>query len=283
MVEIKNENLKVQINTLGAELQSVKSSDGFEYLWQGDPEVWSGRAPVLFPIVGGLMDDEFIYDGKAYKMSKHGFARISEFEAEEVDTHKAVFLLKSNSETKKQYPFDFEFRVSFVLKDNKMEVEYRVDNTDQKDIYFSFGAHEAYACAGGVDGYLAEFDSDERLFRHMVTGNFINGEKIPVSDGGNLLVIKDEFFEDDALIFRDIESKVVSLYKPGTDKKVTVEYPDFKNLLIWTKPGAEYLCIEPWDGIPDSLGCGKEIKNKDEIVTLSAGKTYARTHTITFE
>ena len=283
MVEIKNERLNILIDSFGAELYSIKNNDGYEYLWQGNPDVWSGRAPVLFPIVGGLMDDEFIYGGKAYNLEKHGFARLSDFEVELVENNKAVFLLKNNDELRKQYPFEFEFRVIFKVENNKLVVEYKVTNTDNKDIYFSFGAHEAYACPGGIENYYVEFEKEENLARYHVTGNFINGENTPLPMEGKKLYMKNEFFENDAIILPNIESKSVKVKRIDGSHTVSVDYSGFKNLLIWTKPGAEYLCIEPWDGIPDSLGCDKNIETKKDIVTLSKGNSYSLTHTISFE
>ena len=283
MVQIKNEFLTVEINPFGAELYSVKSKNGFEYLWQGDPKVWSGRAPVLFPIVGGLLDDEFIYGGKAYNLSKHGFARISEFEVESSEDTKTVLLLKSNQAIKKQYPFEFEFRVIFSLEGNKLNVVYSVTNTDDKNIYFSCGAHEAYYCYGGIENYYVEFEKAEPLKRYLVTGNFINGQTVALPMEDNKLYMKDEFFEDDAIILPNISSKVVKVKNIDGEHTITIDYSGFKNLLIWTKPYAEFLCIEPWDGIPDALGSGKKIENKKDIITLSANKNYSLTHTICFE
>ena len=283
MVQIKNEFLTVTINPFGAELYSVKGADGYEYLWQGNPDVWSGRAPVLFPIVGGLMDDEFIYNGMTYSLPKHGFARLSDFEVELVEDEKAVFLLKNNDELKKQYPFEFEFRVIFALDKNNLNVEYKVNNIDNKDIYFSFGAHEAYSCPGGIENYYVEFEKQESLARYHVTGNFINGEKTALPMDGNKLYMKDKFFEEDAIILPEIASKKVWIKNKDNTHTISVDYNGFKNLLIWTKPGAEYLCIEPWDGIPDSLGCGKEIENKKDIIILSKDSSYSLTHIINFD
>lgn len=283
MVQIKNEFLTVEINPFGAELYSIKNNQGYEYLWQGNPDVWSGRAPVLFPIVGGLMDDEFIYEGKAYNLKKHGFARLSDFEVELVEDNKAVFLLKNNNVLRKQYPFEFEFRVIFVLNENNLEVEYKVNNIDNKDIYFSFGAHEAYSCPDGIEGYYVEFEKEEPLSRYFVTGNYINGEKAPLPMEGNKLYMKDEFFEDDAIILPDISSKKVWVKNTENTHTIEVDYKGFKNLLIWTKPGAEYLCIEPWDGIPDYVDSDKEFKNKKDIITLAEGKEYSLIHTIKFD
>lgn len=283
MVQIKNEVLTVEINPFGAELFSIKNNDGYEFLWQGNPDVWSGRAPVLFPIVGGLLDDEFLYNGKAYNLEKHGFARLSDFEVELVEDNKAVFLLKNNDELRKQYPFEFEFRVIFVLNGNKLEVEYKVNNIDNKDIYFSFGAHEAYSCPGGLDGYYVEFEKDTPLARYHVTGNFMNGNSTPVLMDGNKLYLKDEFFENDAIILPNIDSNKVWVKHVNNKHTVEVDFTGFKNLLIWTKPGAEYLCIEPWNGLPDYLDCDKTIQNKKDIVTLSVGNCYSLTHTIKFD
>ncbi len=283
MVQIKNEFLTVTINSFGAELYSIKNNVGYEYLWQGNPDVWSGRAPVLFPIVGGLLNDEFIYEGTSYKMEKHGFARLSDFEVELVEENKAVFLLKNNDELRKSYPFEFEFRVIFTLNKNNLEVEYKVNNIDNKDIYFSFGAHEAYSCPGGLNGYYVEFEKQEPLARYFVTGNFINGEKAPLPMEGNKLYMKDEFFEDDAIILPSIASKKVWIKSEDNAHIVEVDYNGFENLLIWTKPGAEYLCIEPWDGIPDYLDSDRDFKNKKGIITLSEGNVYSLTHTIKFD
>lgn len=283
MVQIKNEFLTVEINPFGAELFSIKNNEGYEYLWQGNPDVWSGRAPVLFPITGGLIDDEFIYEGKAYNLEKHGFAKNSDFEVELVEENKAVFLLKNNDILRKHYPFEFEFRVIFTLNKNSLVVEYKVDNIDNKDIYFSFGAHEAYSCPGGLNGYYVEFEKDTPLARYHVTGNFMNGNSTPVLMDGNKLYLKDEFFEKDAIILPNIDSNKVWVKHVNNKHTVEVDFTGFKNLLIWTKPGAEYLCIEPWNGLPDYLGFDKTIENKKDIITVSKGNDYSLNHIIKFD
>ena len=283
MVQIKNEFLTVEINPFGAELFSIKNNEGYEYLWQGNPDVWSGRAPVLFFFSCGLIDDEFIYEGKAYNLEKHGFAKKSDFEVELVEENKAVFLLKNNDILRKHYPFEFEFRVIFTLNKNSLVVEYKVDNIDNKDIYFSFGAHEAYSCPGGLNGYYVEFEKDTPLARYHVTGNFMNGNSTPVLMDGNKLYLKDEFFEKDAIILPNIDSNKVWVKHVNNKHTVEVDFTGFKNLLIWTKPGAEYLCIEPWNGLPDYLGFDKTIENKKDIITVSKGNDYSLTHTIKFD
>lgn len=283
LVELNNACLRVTIDSKGAELQSVLAKDGHEYIWSGDPTVWNGRAPVLFPIVGGIIDDEYTYAGKTYPLAKHGFARLMDFTVEKAEATEAIFLLTATPETKRQYPFNFAFRVIFSLKQNTISVEYRVDNPEERTLYFSFGAHEAYACPGGISNYRLEFEQAAPTERFLVDGNFLNGVSVPVPSQGNILPMQDAFFEEDALIFPNIASKKVRLVRDDLKKNVTVTYPGFDNLLIWTKPGAEYLCIEPWDGIPDAVGADKALETKTGMVALAAGESYGLTHTIIFE
>ncbi len=283
IVQLKNQGLEVKIDSKGAELISILANDGHEYIWEGNPDVWGGHAPILFPIVGGIIDDEFVYDGKTYPLEKHGFARHMEFEVEACDKTSATFVLRDNEQTLSQYPFSFAFRVYFLLDGNKLVITYSVENTDNKTIYFSFGAHEAYACAGGISNYSLEFEKEELLSSSRVDGNFLNGISAPILTSGNKLQMKDEYFEEDALIFEKISSKKVCLRRNDGKKAITVEYSGFPNLLIWTKPNAEYLCIEPWDGIPDALGDKKELETKSGLVALCVGEKYAKTHTIILE
>ena len=144
-IKISNDILDVTLSTQGAEIISVKKG-GEELIWQADPAVWKCHAPLLFPICGGLKEDRFIYGGKSYTLPKHGFARALEYEPEAVTASSAVFLLKSDAETRKSYPFDFELRVIYELIGNELDVTYKVKNTTDGDMYFSIGSHEAYSC-----------------------------------------------------------------------------------------------------------------------------------------
>ena len=146
-LKITNGVITALISTKGAELKSVVK-DGKEYLWDGNPDIWSGQAPLLFPICGGLKDDKYRFEGKEYTLKKHGFARLSEFEIERKEEASITFILRSKEEIKKQYPFDFELRVTYTLLENKIDVAYSVKNVGSGDMYFSIGAHEGYACSG---------------------------------------------------------------------------------------------------------------------------------------
>ena len=165
MLSIKNDKLTVLINTYGAELTSIKHKSGKEFLWQGGPE-WSEHAPVLFPIVSTLKDNKYTLDGKEYYMEAHGFASKCEFEVESQTACSVTMLLKSNSYTLSQYPFDFEFRIRFTLDGNKLCQEYITKNKSKKNMYYSAGSHEGYACPGGIDNYTLVFDEPETIERY---------------------------------------------------------------------------------------------------------------------
>jgi len=284
IITIKNNKLTVEISTLGAEIQSVKCG-GKEYFWEGDPAVWSGRAPVLFPICGGLKDDKYELNGKEYTLQKHGFARKMEFVAESVESDKAVFLLTANEETKIGFPFDFEFRITYTLVDKSIKVGYDVKNLSNEDMYFSVGGHEAYACPEGIEEYYLKFEEKETLTHNELHGVLLSNESVVIAENTDELPLKYSYFDIDALTMLNLKSRKVSLCHKVTGKKITVDFNGFDYLFVWTKPGANagYLCIEPWCGIPDFEGTSYDIKEKKGINKLSSQGTFNRVHTITIE
>lgn len=155
---LKNDCLTVEISTLGAELKSIKENDGEERLWQGDPKWWNGQAPILFPICGRLSKGKYFHNGKVYDLTPHGFASVKEFTLEKSDGIRAVYLLKSDPETLKMYPFEFELRVIYELNGNKISVTYVVNNKTDGEMYFSIGSHEAYNCQGKTEDYEMFFE-----------------------------------------------------------------------------------------------------------------------------
>lgn len=283
-ITIKNERLTVEISTLGAELQSVKYNNE-EYLWHGDPAVWSGRAPVLFPICGGLKDNKYIYDGKEYTLFKHGFGRLSEYVAETVEEDRAVFLLTSSEETKASYPFDFELRISYTLCNNSIKVGYDVTNKTDGDMYFSIGAHEAYACPEGADEYYLKFEKKERLTHNELNGMLLTEKYVVIAEDTDVLPLKHEYFDIDALTFLNLKSHSVALCKKDGSKKITVDFDGFDYMFVWTKPGVKtgYLCVEPWCGLPDFEGTSYDFTQKRAINKISPSETFKRVHKITLE
>ena len=280
-VKISNNDISVTISTFGAEIKSV-IKNGKEMIWDGNPEFWSGQAPVLFPICGGLKDDKFIFEGKEYTLPKHGYARKTEFELESVGQEKAVFLLRSDEESIKKYPFEYELRVIYTLDGSKLNVEYNIKNIADKNMYFSIGAHEAYACPEGIEEYSIVFDKAEDLNALQLDGNLLKYGTINIEKNVSELPLRTEYFEHDALVFLDIKSRKVSLKNQRTDETIDVEFDGFPYLLLWTIPGANYICIEPWCGIPDFIDSDYDITKKKGIIKVLPKHTCSKTHSIQF-
>ena len=280
-VKIKNDNLTVTISSMGAEITSVKKGEK-ELIWQGDPAVWKGHAPLLFPICGGLRDDKFIYGGKTYTVPKHGFARNSEFEIETASESSAAFLLRSNDATKKIYPFDFELRVIYTLNENELTVTYDVKNFTDGDMYFSIGSHEAYSCPDGIDKWSVIFDEKEDLIATPVDGPLLTYDENILAKDTRVLPLKDEYFEIDALVFLNLRSRKLILKNDETRDEIRLDFDGFPYLLIWTKPNAKYICLEPWCGIPDFVGSDYDITKKKGIIRLGKDENAVRTHKIAF-
>ncbi len=281
IITISNQYLTVNISAKGAEMQSILK-DGRERLWQGDPTVWSGRAPLLFPICGGLKDDKFIFDGKEYTLPRHGFARHSVFETEEASPQKAVFLLRSNPETLKNYPFDFELRVIYTLNDSAINIEYQITNLSKGNMYFSIGSHEAYSCPEGVSNYRIIFEQPEDLIANRLAGSLVGSQTINLGNNTRQLNLTSELFEHDSLNFLNLKSRSATLENITTEEGIRVDFKGADYFLVWQKPGANYICLEPWCGIADFEDSDYDITAKPGIICLESNKTFAKNHSITF-
>lgn len=280
MITLKNECMTVTISTLGAEMQTVTAANGTEYLWHGDPAWWSGRAPVLFPVCGRLPGGKYRLNGKEYELDMHGFARRSEFAVESATDTEAVFLLCDSAQTRERYPFTFEFRVHYALRGDSVDITYTIKNTGDGTMYASVGSHEAYACPEGLSAYDVVFEKEEPLNSYIV-GNGIEHETFAVEAPNGVVSLKDDYFVPDALVFRNLQSKSVELRNRQTGRGVRVHYPDAESLLIWTKPGAPYVCIEPWCGFATWVDFDGEFPEKEGIRHIAAGDTFHAAHTIT--
>lgn len=278
-ITIKNEKLSACISTLGAQLLSLNDGKN-EYMWQADENVWNFTAPVLFPICGRLNDDSYSFQGKEYKLPTHGFARFKEFTIESHGKNNACFLLKSDDDTMQVYPFEFEFRVMFEITEKKLNITYNVTNPSKEKLYFSFGGHEGYACAEGVDNYFIEFENDNYLTRHMLSDNFFcsQTEEITLDNGRLMLDYKE--FEKCTYIFRNINSKSVILSDKNEKRKIKIGFDGYNTLALWTLPYRKYVCIEPWCGVPQSIDFNGDLTQKDGIIELLPEKTFSRTHYI---
>lgn len=266
---IENEYLSAQINDMGAELHSlVSKDDGFEYLWQGNPEIWYGQSPVLFPVIGQLKGDVYRYGGKEYPMNKHGFARKMLFEAAEVDGARAVFILRTSEETLKQFPFEFELSVCFELVGRAIKVTQSVKNLSEKTMYFSMGAHPGFNCK--IGDYL-EFDEAEEDMRceKIDSTNILTDRYYDVTlENGKAIRLTEDLFSQDALILSELNSSVVTLKSDEHNRTVRFDFGEAPVLGIWAKPNAPYVCLEPWYGINDDTRGYDDISAKREIQSL---------------
>ena len=277
MVTISNEFLTATFSEIGAELKSLKC-DGREFIWNGDPAFWTGSAPTLFPICSGLKDDEFIYGGKTYSMPKHGFARRSEWAVENAHGNTATFLLSSANCPHDNYPFDYEFRITYTLVDKKVVVEYNIKNLTDGDMYFSVGAHEAYACPEGIENYEIVFEKAENLDAYQLDGPLLTNNTKSYGHNTTVLQLEKSLFENDCLIFKALNSSTVYLRNKTTDQKIKVDFDGFGYMLLWTVPGAPYICIEPWCGITDNVNTTKQLSEKEGIERIEKGGEFYRKH-----
>lgn len=279
MVQIQKGGLTARFNEKGAEMKSL-CLNGTEYIWPGDPHFWAGSAPLMFPVCSGLLDDEYCLDGKTYAMQKHGYARFCDFQVESVGEDTATFLLRSDEESRKQYPFDYELRIIYTLSENALNVRYDVKNLSPDTMYFSIGAHEGYYCPEGIEEYDVILPEPETLDSTVLEGNVLGYQKIRVLENSDTLPLKYDYFQVDALVFENLKAKSAVLKNRNTGRSVRVSFPDFDYFLLWTKPGANYICMEPWCGISDRVDADKNFKTKEGILTVPAGESLIREHTI---
>ncbi len=281
MVVLKNENIVCEISETGAEIKSLKQN-GKERMWWGVPDIWGGVAPMMFPICGGLRDDKFVFEGKEYILQKHGYARFEEFSVESETESTVTFLHKSNEKTKNSYPFEYELRVVYNLTAEGIEVTYKVNNTDNKTMYFSIGSHEGYATPEGIEDYDVLFPEKETLNAYILDGNLLEKNTLPIIKDSNVLPLYDKYFTIDALVFKDLKSRSATLRNRKTGRFVKVDFSGKDYFLLWHKHGAPYICMEPWAGIQDPQDSDYDITKKEGIIALPKCECYEVTHTITF-
>ena len=282
LLTIENELLKADISAKGAELQSMVSKmSGLEYLWNADPAFWAKHAPVLFPIVGSLKNNSYVFKGKSYTLPRHGFARDMDFTVEKQLPKEVTFLLTSTEDTKKNYPFDFEFRVRYQLLGDELSTEYMVSNTGQGTMYFSVGGHPAFRlplAAGTVySDYYLKFEETEDLSRWPISKDgLILSETIPVLEDSNILPLKKSLFYQDALVFKYPASSEVSVLSDKTPHGIQFQMGEFPFLGLWAAKDADFICIEPWCGIADSVNTTQRLEHKEGIEKAVPDKVFSR-------
>ena len=279
-ITLKNEYLKVEISSCGAEMTSIRVPAGREYLHQRNPETWNRQAPVLFPISGHLAADKIIVDGTEYAIRSHGFAMDRIFNAEEHDDNHAIFSLVSDSETRKQYPYDFVLKIGYRLVGKAIRITYTVANTGGGDMFFSIGSHEGYICEGGLCGYEIQFEDREEK-PYYFEGHSYDLDGFGEDGSGSVLRLCDAMFEGDkTVVFEEVKSNRVTLKNKNAETFVSVDFEDFDNLFIWSRKGADFVCIEPWCGMAEENETAADISVKPFIRRLKPSECFEINHSI---
>jgi galactose mutarotase-like enzyme len=283
-IAISSAELRAEINPLGAQL-SVLRDGQHDLLWNGEPAIWPGRAPILFPIVGNLAGGQYRLGADTYKLPRHGFARGKLFEVQQSEATKASFRLRPDADTLKVYPFQFELEVGFALDGATLSVISTVRNRGKEPMPASIGYHPGFRWplpyGGSRAAHFIEFAHEEGLsIRRLDANGLLTAVQHPTPVSHRRLTLDDSLFRDDVVIFDDIRSRSLT-YGADTGPRIRVGYPDARYLGLWTKPGAPFICIEPWQGIADEVGFSGNLAEKLGSFTLAPDAVRTLTMEIT--
>ena len=263
------------INAHGAELASLRDPQGTEYIWQAGP-AWPRHAPVLFPIVGRLAGDQLRYGGKAYRLTQHGFARDRVFAWLERGPDSCRLALVDDDETRALYPFAFRFELAYALTRGELAMTFTVVNTGAETLTVSLGAHPAFNWPlhpeTPREAYALTFAAEEPAPIRRLSAGLMQREPLPSPIEGRILKLREDLFDADAIIMDRVESGSVRFAAPegpGLD----MAWEGFRELGLWTKPGAGFLCIEPWLGAASPVDFDGPFVEKPGIILLAPGES----------
>lgn len=270
---ISNSTLKATIKHSGAELSSLKDNQNKEYIWEGNPDFWGKHSPILFPIVGTLKNNTYTVNGKEYQLPRHGFARDMEFQIIDKTENSATFSLQSNEETLKKYPFEFELQLIYTLNESALDIQYKVINKSSDKMPFSIGAHPAIALHENFENYAFEFEKIETLKYYLLENDLISNNTKVLETTNNKVPLNYKLFENDALIFKTLESKSLTILE-NSKPYIKVDFEDFPSLGLWTKDQAPFICIEPWLGYSDTAENSGDLFEKEGILVLNSNQIF---------
>ena len=283
-------NSHAEVHLRGAQICSFHGSDGREVIWQADPAVWAQHAPVLFPVCGSVKDDHIKIGGVSYPMRKHGFTREAIFEVGKQGDDFVELVLGPTETSKEMYPFDFRFHVTYSLFENGYTTTFLVENRSNRVMPFCVGGHPAFICPMEQD---AKFEDYQLVFPQVEdgknalapTGKLIDGwDYIPGFHNAAILPLRHELFDErDALLFTELKSRSVKLVHRDSKKGLNFEFPKMEVLAVWSKPhaNADYVCLEPWHGIPECVGESGNMEDKPFVTLLAPGHCYKTWFTVT--
>ncbi len=285
-ITIENSVLCVTVESFGAELKSACSlEDGKEFMWQDNPQIWSDTAPFLFPVVARQLNDSYYLNGRRYEMPMHGFAKDRDFEITDQKADSVTLTLHEDEETLSWYPFRFTVKTTFSLCGRELHVSHTVENNSNSDMPFSIGEHPGFAIpmepGESIEDYYLDFSHTEMAERFYLDDEIICGSEPYLN--GNILPIRYDTFNRGALIFKGLRSDRVTLRGRNHSRSVSVDLSDWRYLGIWAKPHAEYVCIEPWNGLASSVDSSSNIWEKEGIMCLAPKKNRRFTMNIRFD
>lgn len=285
---IESPSHKISIKKTGIELCSILSKEtGTEYIWQGDPDIWGSHAPVLFPIIGALRDGKIFYKDNAYSIPKHGLVRHSD-KAKLLDqTDSSLRLsLTWDEESLRLYPFKFGIEITFSITENTLQITHLITNYGEEVMFYSVGGHPAFNCpinkAESYEDYYLEFEHEETDATWLLDSNGLTtGETTAFLKNTKILPLHKRLFDNDALIFKNLNSRRVHLKSTLSGEVLSVSFDDFDYLGIWAKPGAPFVCIEPWLGITDRIDSNQKFELKEGLIRLEPNQSESKSYAIT--
>jgi len=276
LLSIKGSNLQATISDLGAELVRLQDGEGRDLLWNGDPAFWTGHAPLLFPIVGNANKDQVKVSGRSYPISRHGFARTSSFERTAESASHGTWRLASSDATRVHYPYEFVLDVTHRIEGSTLSIRAEVTNAGAGPMPVSFGFHPAFRWPLPYGqpraAHAIAFEQPEPSSVRRLDNGLLSAARHTTPVQGNRLELDDGLFTDDALIFDQIASRRVT-YGAGTAPRIEVDFPGMPYLGVWSKPGAGFICIEPWQGFADPVGFDGELQKKPGTLLVAPGST----------
>ncbi len=279
MIKISSPVIAAELDPNGAQLHSLRDRSGRDFLWHGDPKVWAGRAPILFPIVGMLNGGKFRMGSREYSLARHGFARGSIFDVVQNNPSTVVFRLRSSEATLPVYPFRFQLEMRYQVEGSTLSVLASIRNDGKERMPASLGYHPGFLwplpSGQSRSSHFIEFETDEPApIRRIDAQGLLSPQSHPTPIKNRRLMLDDALFEDDVIILDDFKSRRV-LYGAESGPKVEIGFPDAKYLGLWTKPGAPFICIEPWQGITDPSGFAADIFDKPGIFAIAPGDSHS--------
>lgn len=284
LIIIRSNYFTAKISTLGAELKSVRSTKGTEFMWQADADIWPRTAPVLFPVVGKVKNDVLKVNGVSYGIGQHGFARDKNFKVIEEDDNHVKLQLIYDDETLKQFPFDFKLTLSYTWVNEELVCSYEVENAGAVPMYFSIGAHPGFNVPEGhFDTYYLQFEKAETSERYLLDGGLFNNKTEPVLNNSTVLPLSVGLFDKDAIVFKQLRSSWIELKHRTSLYSVKMKFDGFPCFGIWAKKGTQrFICLEPWFGHADVVEGHEDVSEKEGILALDPHKIFIAQYGLAF-